>query len=67
MSDNPSFTKLEATTRFIETVYGKWINENTGTDYTFENITTSDFVINFTYDDDAHLFIQKIGGRILED
>ncbi|SCX36024.1 hypothetical protein DSM25559_5285 [Agrobacterium rosae] len=70
MHDDPTINQLEATTRFIVSVYGAWIDQQFAPitpEYSFEAITKFDFVVSFTHDDDAAVFLQKVGGRVLEE
>jgi len=65
-----SDTKLsmtEATEQFVDAVYGKWITDNLGEDFTIQNVTEQSFVVDFTYEDDALAFQTRLGGKQLVD
>ncbi|MBN7809102.1 hypothetical protein JZX86_27670 [Agrobacterium rosae] len=67
MLDNPAFTDLDATTRFIDSKYSAWIKRKLGNDFTIFDITEDTFRIDFTYEDDANAFVKQVGGRVIEE
>ena len=66
IKSNPGIEQAIAVKQWIEGKYGAWVNENLGTDYAFESTSAKQFVIDFTYEDDAKVFVEKLGGHTLE-
>lgn len=66
IKSNPGLEQPVAVRDWIEGKFGTWVRDNIGTDYAFESTSPKQFVIDFTYADDAALFVSKLGGHTLE-
>lgn len=66
MKANPGLEQSIAIQQWVQAKFGTWVSENIGADYTFESASPKQFVIDFTYEDDATVFVEKLGGHTLE-
>jgi len=63
---NPAKTKSEASAEWIAAKFGAWITTNISEDFVIADEDSNGFTVDFTYEDDATAFREKLGGRVLE-
>lgn len=67
IKSNPGTTKETAISQWVDAKFGAFIRTTISEDFTIPMTTEFNFVIDFTYEDDADDFVKQLGGHKVEE